>query len=138
MKIATEVEPNEIEFEGKAQDIVDDVASRGFLSSFDALVEDAFRGKTPTVEEVSNWVVKHKKMIIDECIIDDIDDCTEVEKAKPSKKKTTERWYWYTVWFTVNGSNHCQTTQAKSKKELLKWYSEAHPNFNIVKVKADR
>jgi hypothetical protein len=41
------------------------------LSSFDAVLEDAFRGKTPTVKEVSQWVVKHKKMIMDECIIDD-------------------------------------------------------------------
>ena len=135
MKIATEIEPNEIEFEGKAQDIVDDVADRGFLSSFDALLENAFRGKTPTVKEVSTWVVKHKKMIMDECCFDDND---EVEKAKPSKKTNNPRWYWYTVWFTVNGHDHCETTQAKSKKELLKWYSEAHPNFNIVKVKVDR
>lgn len=71
MKIAINITPNEIDFEGKAQDIVDDVADRGFLSSFDAVLEDAFRGKTPTVKEVSQWVVKHKKMIKNECIIDD-------------------------------------------------------------------
>lgn len=135
MKIAIDIAPNEIELEGKAQDIVDDVAGHGFLSSFDALLEDAFRGKTPTVKEVSTWVVKHKKMIKDECILD---DCTEVEKAKSSKKTNNPRWYWYTVWYTVNGRNHCQTTQAKSKKELLKWYSEAHPNFSIVKARIDR
>ena len=133
MKIVTEVEPNNIEFDGKAQDIVDDVAGRGFLSSFDALLEDAFRGKTPTVKEVSTWVVKHKKMIADECILD---DCTEAEKAKPSKKTNKTRWY--NVWFVVNGQNHCEMTEAKSKKELLKWYSKTHPNFNIVKVKIDR
>lgn len=133
MKIATEVEPNEIEFEGKAQDIVDDVADRGFLSSFDALLENAFRGKTPTVKEVSTWVVKHKKMIVDECILD---DCTKVEKAKPSKKTNGMRWY--TVWFVVNGNNHCEMTEAKSKKELLKWYNEVHPKFKIVKIKVDR
>ena len=133
MKIVTEVEPNNIEFDGKAQDIVDDVADRGFLSSFDALLEDAFRGKTPTVKEVSQWVVKHKKMIKNECIID---DCTEAEKAKPSKK--TNRMRWYTVWFVVNGRNHCEMTEAKSKKELLKWYNEVHPKFKIVKVKAGR
>ena len=73
MKIAVSITPNEIDFEGKAQDIVDDVADRGFLSSFDAVLEDAFRGKTPTVKEVSQWVVKHKKMIMNECIIDDCD-----------------------------------------------------------------
>ena len=67
MKIAVNIAPNEIEFEGKAQDIVDEVADTGFLSSFDAVLEDAFRGKTPTVKEVSQWVVKHKKMIMDEC-----------------------------------------------------------------------
>ena len=67
MKIAVSIAPNEIEFEGKAQDIVDEVADTGFLSSFDAVLEDAFRGKTPTVKEVSQWVVKHKKMIKDEC-----------------------------------------------------------------------
>ena len=133
MKIVTEVEPNAIEFDDKAQDIVDDVADSGFLSSFDALLEDAFHGKTPTVKEVSTWVVKHKKMIMDECCFDDND---EVEKAKPSKK--TNKMKWYNVWFVVNGQNHCEMTQAKSKKELLKWYNEVHPNFNIVKVKADR
>ena len=67
MKIAVSIAPNEIEFEGKAQDIVDEVADNGFLSSFDAVLEDAFRGKTPSVKEVSQWVVKHKKMIMDEC-----------------------------------------------------------------------
>jgi hypothetical protein len=69
MKIAVSIAPNEIEFEGKAQDIVDEVADTGFLSSFDAVLEDAFRGKTPTVKEVSAWVVKHKKMIMDECVL---------------------------------------------------------------------
>ena len=71
MKIVTEVAPNEIEFEGKAQDIVDEVADNGFLSSFDAVLEDAFRGRTPTVKEASAWVVKHKKMIMNECCFDD-------------------------------------------------------------------
>ena len=71
MKIVTETAPCDIEFEGKAQDIVDEVANTGFLSSFDAVLEDAFRGKTPTVKEVSDWVVKHKKMIMDECCFDD-------------------------------------------------------------------
>ena len=133
MKIVTETAPCEIEFEGKAQDIVDEVTDSGFLSSFDAVLEDAFRGKTPTVKEVSTWVVKNKKMIMDECCCD---DCAEVEKAKPSKK--TNKMRWYNVWFVFNGQNYCEMTEAKSKKELLKRYSEAHPKFKIVKVKADR
>lgn len=133
MKIITEIAPCDIKFDYDAQDIVDDVADNGFLSSFDALLEDAFRGKAPTVKEVSAWVIKNKKMIMDECCFDDSD---EVEKAKPSKK--TNKMKWYTVWFTVDGHNHCQTTEAKSKKELLKWYNEVHPKFKIVKIKADR
>lgn len=67
MKIVTDIEPNSIEFDYDAQLIVDEVAESGFLSSFDALLEHAFRNKKPTVKEVSDWVVKHKKMIMDEC-----------------------------------------------------------------------
>lgn len=71
MKIASKrlvnIEPHELEFTGKAEDIFDEVANNGFLSMFDMLIEKHFHKKTPTFEEVNTWVAKNEKMIIAEC-----------------------------------------------------------------------
>lgn len=125
MNIIDDVDASELCVSGEAADVLDDIYDVGSVAEFNIIVSNHFAGKTPSRQEVVKWIVDNHDKLVDECTI--------VQKAAPSKRKTNKKWY--DVWFSVDGNEYCHMHQAQSKSELMKYYSDVHPNFKILKVR---